>query len=66
MKSPYLFRTRTPLGARPDAARPLHRRPAAICAWCPGFNPRDPANRGVSHTMCAACFARLKTTGGRR
>lgn len=32
---------------------------AIICAWCPDFNPRDPSNRGASHTICPACKARL-------
>ena len=43
--------------------RPATRRKAptmtTICAWHPGFNPRDPANRGASHTCCPACEARL-------
>lgn len=31
----------------------------AICAWCPSFDPHDPANAGASHTICPACQARL-------
>lgn len=30
-----------------------------ICAWCPGFNPRDPENRGKSHGICASCQAKI-------
>jgi hypothetical protein len=30
-----------------------------VCAWCPGFDPRDPKNRNATHGMCAACAARF-------
>lgn len=30
-----------------------------ICAWCPNFNPSDPANKAASHGMCQSCEARL-------
>jgi len=46
-----------------EADRRLIERPApppTVCAWCPGFNPRDPANRGKSHGICPACAARLE------
>ena len=23
-----------------------------ICAWCPDFNPYDPANADISHGIC--------------
>ena len=29
-----------------------------LCAWCPGFDPKDPANAGVSHGMCPTCLER--------
>lgn len=29
-----------------------------ICAWCPDFDPKDPANKEASHGMCPACEAR--------
>lgn len=31
----------------------------SICAWCPGFDPTDPANAGKSHTICPECHARM-------
>lgn len=31
-----------------------------ICAWCPSFDPHDPANAGTSHTICPSCQARLE------
>jgi hypothetical protein len=34
-------------------------KPATVCAWCPDFNPRDPANRGKSHVMCPACATKF-------
>ena len=34
-------------------------KPIVICAWCVGFDPKDPANVGASHGLCAACSARL-------
>lgn len=33
--------------------------PKVICAWCPNFNPRDPANAEASHTICPACQAKM-------
>lgn len=29
-----------------------------ICAWCPNFDPSDPANKEASHGMCPNCEAR--------
>jgi hypothetical protein len=37
----------------------LTRPPPAICAWCPGFDHTDPANRGRSHGICPTCAAKL-------
>jgi hypothetical protein len=31
-----------------------------ICAWCPGFNPKDASNRGASHGICSSCAAKIK------
>lgn len=38
-------------GASPNVSR-------QICAWCPDFNPRGPANEGASHGMCQTCAAK--------
>jgi hypothetical protein len=35
------------------AARPI------VCAWCPDFDPRNPAHRGASHGICAPCAIKL-------
>ncbi len=32
--------------------------PRVVCAWCPDFNRQDPINKGASHGMCQACFAK--------
>ena len=39
----------------------MKRRPAlrTVCAWCPGFDPHDPANKDISHTICPTCAARV-------
>jgi hypothetical protein len=37
-------------------------RPLAICAWCPTFDKRDPANKGASHGICPACAKLLTST----
>lgn len=34
--------------------------PRVICAWCPTWNPRDPANVGASHGLCRRCERRLR------
>lgn len=39
------------------AGPPVPRAP--VCAWCPGFDPRDPAQAGRSHGLCPVCQARL-------
>lgn len=31
-----------------------------ICAYCPGFNRHDHANRHASHGMCDGCFKKLQ------
>lgn len=41
-------------------------RPAPVCAWCPGFDPTRPANKGQSHGMCPTCSARLLDEVARR
>lgn len=33
--------------------------PRTVCAWCPDFNPHDPALAGVSHQICQVCNAKL-------
>jgi hypothetical protein len=33
-----------------------------LCAWCPVFDPRDPANHGASHGICPACAAKLRAS----
>jgi len=43
----------------PYASIEIVRVPPVICAWCPDFDPTAPANRGVSHGMCAVCSAKL-------
>lgn len=42
-----------------NARDEFNAKPKAICAWCPNFDPKDPANIGKSHGMCSACSARL-------
>ncbi len=32
----------------------------SICAWCPGFDPKDEKNAGASHGMCPRCAAQWK------
>lgn len=34
--------------------------PTSICAWCSGFDRRDPANKGQSHGMCPTCAAKFQ------
>lgn len=31
----------------------------AVCAWCPDFNPADPASRGATHVICETCQRRI-------
>lgn len=33
-----------------------------VCAWCPGFNPRDPRNQGVSHGICLPCRLKIEAS----
>jgi hypothetical protein len=35
-----------------------------VCAWCPDFNPADPANAGASHGICPDCAARVAPEWG--
>jgi hypothetical protein len=56
----------TALMAAKAAARPMWTEPAdeplrVICAWHPGFNPRDPANAGASHGICSECLVRFES-----
>jgi len=37
------------LGAMKERPEPT------VCAWCPGFDPHDLANRGKSHGICSTC-----------
>jgi len=30
-----------------------------ICCYCPGWKPFAPENKGASHTICAACQAKV-------
>lgn len=39
-------------------ARLTDSEPAIVCAYCPGFNPRDKSNRNASHGICSTCLAR--------
>lgn len=40
--------------------------PVFICAWHPGFDPTDPANKGASHGICPACLAKVNADLDRR
>lgn len=33
--------------------------PVFVCAWCPEFDPSDPANEGRSHGICPACESKF-------
>jgi hypothetical protein len=46
------------LDVEPSSAAPA---PRVICAWCPDFNPLDPANANASHGMCPRCVAKFET-----
>jgi hypothetical protein len=43
----------TPAAAIPNRAL------REICCYCPGWNPRDPANKGASHSICPTCLRRV-------
>jgi hypothetical protein len=30
-----------------------------ICAWCPSFDPKAPANANASHGICPSCAAKF-------
>ncbi len=32
--------------------------PRVVCAWCVDFDRHDPKNKGASHGMCQACYAK--------
>ena len=42
-----------------NVARITDSEPVRTCAWCPGFDPKDPINKGVSHGICPACYAKM-------
>jgi hypothetical protein len=35
-------------------------KPRVVCAWCPDFDPTDPANKNASHGLCADCKIRME------
>jgi hypothetical protein len=37
-----------------------------ICAWCPDFDPQAPHNQDATHTICPACFQRVRAAELRR
>lgn len=47
----------------PENDKPAPKKP---CAWCPDFNPLDPANAGQSHTICEDCQRKMENRGGPR
>lgn len=53
-----------PTWARAPLAAKYYQRQHVACPWCPGFDPRDRRNAGISHIICAACKVRLRETGG--